>query len=84
VNQAREKITKSKAATAAAYDTVSYGKILLTYADGTDKLLMGLGYFFSILTGIGLPSFSYLFGNIFNDFTDPDVSIVELINPMAL
>ncbi len=56
----------------------------MTYADGTDKLLMSLGYFFAILTGIGLPSFTYLFGSIINDFTNPNESIVELINPMAL
>lgn len=77
VTQVRNKIAKDKAEKLAASETVPYGKILMTYADGMDKLLMSLGYFFAILTGIGLPSFTYLFGSIINNFTDPTESIVD-------
>jgi hypothetical protein len=47
---------------------VSYFKILLTYADGVDKFLMCMGYFMAIATGVGLPSFVFLFGNIVDEF----------------
>ena len=49
-------------------ETVPYSKILLTYADSTDKTLMALGYFTAIITGLGLPSFVFLFGDIIDDF----------------
>jgi hypothetical protein len=45
---------------------------------------MSLGYFFAIVTGIGLPSFSYLFGSIVFNFTDPNANIADQINPLAL
>jgi ATP-binding cassette, subfamily B (MDR/TAP), member 1 len=62
---------------------VTYGKILLTYADRTDKILMVLGYFFSIVTGIGLPSFVFLFGDITDEFGN-SFDIVDAIRPIAI
>ena len=84
IKQSNEKLEKEKDALKAAAETVPYGKILLTFADGTDKLLMGMGYFFAILTGVGVPSFTFLFGDIVVNFTDPSQSIVDAINPLAL
>lgn len=84
IKQSEEKIAKEKKAQAAASETVPYGKILLTYADGNDKALMAFGYFFAIVTGIGMPAFTFLFGDIVLNFTDPNVSIVDAINPLCI
>lgn len=84
IEVAKEKIKKDQEATKAASDAVPYSKILLTYADGTDKVLMGFGYFFAIVTGLGIPSFTFLFGDIVVNFTDPTKSIADQINPLAL
>jgi ATP-binding cassette subfamily B (MDR/TAP) protein 1 len=62
---------------------VSYSKILLTQADRFDKLLMGLGYVTSAITGIGLPSFVFLFGDIVDDF-GKNGNIVEVIRPVCI
>jgi hypothetical protein len=51
---------------------VPYSKLLLTYANGKDKLLMSLGYFFALATGCGIPAFTYLMGNFLNSFAIPD------------
>ena len=83
IEQAQAKILKEKLANVAASDTVAYGKILLTYANGTDKILMAFGYFFAIVTGLGIPSFTYLFGDVINDFGGKE-SITDVINPLAL
>ena len=83
VQQAKEFIKKDKLATAAASETVPYGKILNTYADRTDKVLMTLGYFFSIVTGLGLPSFTFLFGDIVVSFTGGG-SMTDTVNKLAL
>ena len=48
--------------------TVPYGKILFTYADRSDKIFMGIGYALAIITGLGLPSFVFLFGNVIDSF----------------
>jgi len=40
------------------------------------------GYFFSVATGIGLPTFVFLFGDIVNSFTDGNV--LEGIKPTCL
>jgi len=42
----------------------------LTYADKKDKFLIGIGYFMSIATGLAMPSFVFLFGDIINGFGD--------------
>jgi ABC transporter transmembrane region len=61
---------------------VPYSKILMTYADRTDRALMSLGYFFSIASGLGLPSFAYLLGDVMINFTDPNVDLVVGIRPV--
>jgi ATP-binding cassette subfamily B (MDR/TAP) protein 1 len=63
-------------------ETVPYSKILMTYADSTDKVLMCLGYIFSIASGIGTPSFAYLLGDIMVNFTDPNLDLIEGIKPI--
>lgn len=45
-----------------------YGKILLTYADRTDKILMTVGFCSAAATGAGMPSMVFLMGNIFDSF----------------
>ncbi len=64
--------------------SVSYGKILLTYADRTDKVLMILGYFFAVGSGLGMPAFSYLLGDIIVNFTDPKISMLDAVRPVII
>jgi hypothetical protein len=64
-------------------ESVPYAKILLTYADRTDKILMGLGYLTAIITGLGLPSFVFLFGDITDEF-GKSYDIVDAIRPIAI
>ena len=54
-----------------------YSKILLTYADSTDKWLMAFGYFMSIATGIAMPSFVFIFGDIINSFGGDALSSIK-------
>jgi hypothetical protein len=54
----------------------------MTYADRTDKILLCLGYFFSVATGLGLPSFAYLLGDVMVNFTDPNLNLVDGIKPV--
>jgi ATP-binding cassette, subfamily B (MDR/TAP), member 1 len=44
---------------------------------------MCLGYFMAITTGVGLPSFVFLFGDIVDEFGG-DKDIVEVIRPVAI
>jgi ATP-binding cassette, subfamily B (MDR/TAP), member 1 len=55
----------------------------LTYADGVDKLLMVLGYLTAIITGIGLPSFVFLFGDIVDEFGKSG-NIIKVITPICI
>lgn len=54
----------------------SYKKILMTYADGTDKLLLTIGLLFAIASGFAQPSFTFLFGDIANGIGGGDSSKV--------
>ena len=63
-------------------ETAPYSKILMTYADRTDRILMCLGYFFSVASGIGMPSFAYLLGDVMVNFTDPNLDLLEGIKPV--
>ena len=56
------------------------------FADGTDKALFGVGIVASIITGLGLPSFVFLFGDIINTFGDPQHpdKMIKAINTIAL
>ena len=64
-------------------EQASYSKILLTYADSTDKMLIIGGYSMSIITGLGLPSFVFIWGDIVNSYTDA-TDIVAAISPTCL
>ena len=68
VYQGNTKVEERKRTNKSKGQQVSYFKILLTYADGVDKFLMCMGYFMAIATGVGLPSFVFLFGNIVDEF----------------
>jgi ATP-binding cassette, subfamily B (MDR/TAP), member 1 len=83
IYQVNQRIEDKKGNKKAKQETVPYSKILLTYADRTDKVLMTLGYLTSIITGLGLPSFVFLFGDIVDDFGSK-FDIVEAIRPMAI
>jgi ATP-binding cassette subfamily B (MDR/TAP) protein 1 len=59
---------------------VPYSKILLTYADSKDKMLIAFGYFMAIATGVALPSFVFIFGDIINSFggSDQDAELAAI------
>jgi ATP-binding cassette subfamily B (MDR/TAP) protein 1 len=61
-----------------------YSKILLTYADKKDKCLMIFGYLSSIITGLGLPSFVFLFGDIVDSFGPKSTNVVKSLTPICL
>lgn len=62
-----------------------YSKILLTFADQTDKILIACGYVTAIVTGLGLPSFVFLFGDIVDSFGGGSTTnIVDAIRPTAI
>jgi ATP-binding cassette subfamily B (MDR/TAP) protein 1 len=43
---------------------------------------MCIGYFFSVASGLGLPSFAYFLGDVMVNFTDPNLDLVEGIRPV--
>ena len=47
---------------------VPYFKIMLTYADRTEKIYFVIGFATAIACGLGLPSFVFLFGDIADSF----------------
>ena len=63
---------------------VPYSKILLTYADRQDKFLIAGGFFTAIITGLGLPSFVFLFGDIINSFGPNSHDVVASITPLSI
>ena len=65
-------------------ENVPYSKILLTYANRTDKILMVIGYFFAIASGLGTPSFAYLLGDVMVNFTDPNLDLIKGITPVII
>ena len=64
-------------------ETVSYSKILLTFADGTDIAYLTVGWIASIVTGVAMPSFVFLFGNIVDDYASAD-DLVHAISKIAV
>ena len=60
-------------------NAVSFRKILLTYSDITDKILIVLGYCAAVAAGFGLPLFTYLLGDITDAFS-PSVPADESQN----
>ena len=63
---------------------VPYSKILFTYADRNDKCLMIFGYASSIIAGLGLPSFVFLFGDIVDSFGPTSTDIIGSISLICL
>ena len=68
VSQTKARIHAANLEKEAASETVPYSKIQMTYADRTDKLLMGFGYACAFITGAGMPSMMFIFGDILNSF----------------
>lgn len=73
----KQKVENHKAESAKSKLQAPYSKILLTFADGKDKLLITLGYITAIATGAGLPSFVFIFGDIVNTFGPNQNDIVS-------
>jgi ATP-binding cassette subfamily B (MDR/TAP) protein 1 len=70
---------------AAAKDKINLGTILMTQADGKDKFLITLSFIMAFITGAGLPSFTFLYGNIINAFgSDSADSMIDEISKLAL
>ncbi len=66
---------------------VPYGKLVWTLADKQDKFLFIGGMTSSILCGLGLPSFVFLFGDIadsFEGFMPPDEILDRITNVAKL
>ncbi|CDW80084.1 abc transporter family protein [Stylonychia lemnae] len=65
---------------------VPYKKILLTFADRTDRLFLTIGFSSAILCGLGLPSFVFLFGDIADSFQGfmPVNEILDRITNVAM
>jgi hypothetical protein len=66
---------------------VSYGKLVWTLADRQDKFLFIGGMTSSIICGLGLPSFVFLFGDIadsFEGFLPPDEILNRITNVAKL
>ena len=61
-----------------------YKKILLTFADRKDKIMMVFGYIFSIASGLGIPSFSYILGDVIRVFTTPGGDMIQRIIPIVV
>ena len=61
-----------------------FSKILLTQASKADKILIGIGYGAAMLTGLGLPSFVFLFGNIINSFGPNEKDVLSVIRPISI
>lgn len=55
-------------------EKVPYSKILMTFADCTDKTYLYIGYTMAIVSGFALPSFTFIFGDIVNGIggSNPD------------
>ena len=84
VTQCKARIEAANLEKEAATEQVPYSKLLMTYADGTDKLLMVGGFFFSFCTGAGMPSMVFLFGDIINTFQDGSTTMVEALKPTVI
>ena len=64
-------------------ESVPYSKILTTFADKTDKVLMSIGYLMSIITGVGLPSVVFFLADIVDEYGQA-ADIVKAILPISL
>ena len=79
-----QKVESHKAEKAKSQEQAPYSQILTTFADGKDKALIGLGYATAIITGLGLPSFVFIFGDIINSFGPNQKNVVDAMRPIAI
>eukprot|EP00347_Sterkiella_histriomuscorum_P015933 403355132 len=84
LSQSRGRIEAANLAKEAATEQVPYSKLLMTYADRTDKFLMAGGFICSFATGAGMPSMVFLMGDIINTFQDGSTSVVEALKPTVI
>lgn len=68
----RKDITKKKTSMSKTEHSVSYRKMLFTFANKRDKFLISLGFMFAILCGIGMPSQLLLYADIIDSFAQDD------------
>ena len=61
---------------------VAYSK-LYTFANGSEKAIMFIGWIFAGITGLGMPSFAFIFGDILNAF-DPQEDTLDLMKRIGL
>lgn len=80
----KQRLEATKLEKEAASEQVPYSKILLTFANRTDKILMALGFTMAAITGAGMPSMVFLMGDIINSFTDGATNMVEVVKPMVI
>ena len=66
-----QKVESYKADKTKTQEQASYSKILTTFADKKDKILITIGYLTAVITGLSVPSFVIIFGDIVNSF-DPN------------
>ena len=66
-------ITRDKSGTNIIGPSVPYSK-LYCLASRSDKVLMYIGWFTSMVNGLGLPSFVFLIGNIIDSFNSYEKS----------
>ena len=61
------------------FENFSYSR-LFSISNFKDRVILAFGILFSVLTGFGLPSFIYFFGDVMDDYgkVDPDAPAEEL------
>ena len=79
-----KKVDSYKADKVKSQDLVSYMKILTTFADKNEKVLIFIGFMTAVLTGIALPSFTFLFGSIVNSFDPNTKNVVDDVRPLCI
>eukprot|EP00347_Sterkiella_histriomuscorum_P022139 403331544 len=83
-HQCKGRIEAANLEKGAATEQVPYSKLLMTYADRTDKLLMISGYICSFTTGAGMPVMVFLMGDIINTFQGGQLTMVEALKPTII
>ena len=63
-------------------NTVSYGKLVFTYANGCDKCLYFFAYLSCILTGVIMPSFVIIFDALIDSFGETNAEAEDILEDM--
>ena len=66
----------------AASVVVPYSK-LYTYASGSDKCLLIVGWIAAAITGLGMPSFVFLIGSVIDSFNVADATPLQMVNTVS-